>query len=207
MDFRSSFPYDIGIVIILDMHTSPSRSSAFQSLKQSRTGFTLIELLVVIAIIGLLSSVILASLSYARQKSRDAKRIAEITQTTRALELFYDSNQRYPSTTPAGFTGEDAALKLLASYSFLPTTAIIPPVGTNPTYIYHGISVVAGVTSECTLTAQQCTGYEIGVTLERSDNQILQSDADQSIGTFYGAYPDCDVNTPGIEKCFDLKGG
>ncbi len=38
----------------------------------NRRGFTLIELLVVISIIGLLSSVILASLSVARQKGQIA---------------------------------------------------------------------------------------------------------------------------------------
>src|SRR6185436_8533900 len=55
-------------------------------------GFTLIELLVVIAIIGILSSVVLASLNSARKKGRDARRIADIKQLQLALELYYDAH-------------------------------------------------------------------------------------------------------------------
>lgn len=62
-------------------------------------GFTLIELLVVIAIIGILSSVVLASLNSARQKGRDARRVSDIKQLQLALELYYDSNQSYATST------------------------------------------------------------------------------------------------------------
>jgi prepilin-type N-terminal cleavage/methylation domain-containing protein len=65
----------------------------------SARGFTLIELLVVIAIIGLLSSIVLASLSSARQKSRDARRLADIRQLQTALELYANDNGgTYPGT-------------------------------------------------------------------------------------------------------------
>ena len=53
-----------------------------------KKGFTLIELLVVIAIIGILASVVLASLNSARKKSRDARRVADIKQIQLALELY-----------------------------------------------------------------------------------------------------------------------
>ncbi len=53
-----------------------------------KKGFTLIELLVVIAIIGLLSSVVLASLNSSRIKARDARRISDLHQIQLALELY-----------------------------------------------------------------------------------------------------------------------
>lgn len=62
-------------------------------------GFTLIELLVVISIIGLLSSVVLASLNTARIKARDSKRLSDMRQIQLVLELYYDKNGFYPGTT------------------------------------------------------------------------------------------------------------
>ncbi len=61
-----------------------------------KTGFTLIELLVVISIIGLLSSVVLASLNTSRAKARDSKRIAQLKQVQTALELYYSKYGTYP---------------------------------------------------------------------------------------------------------------
>ena len=72
----------------------------FRSKKGGKNyGFTLIELLVVIAIIGILASVVLASLNSARKKSRDARRLADIGQLRVALELYYDAQtNKYPPT-------------------------------------------------------------------------------------------------------------
>ena len=62
----------------------------------NKKGFTLIELLVVIAIIGLLSTLSVLALNNARQKSRDAKRVADIKQIQTALELYYNDAYGYP---------------------------------------------------------------------------------------------------------------
>ncbi|HUT96078.1 MAG TPA: type II secretion system protein [Candidatus Paceibacterota bacterium] len=70
-------------------------------------GFTLIELLVVIAIIGLLSTIVLISLSRARQKARDARRLRDVRQIRLALELYYDNNNAYPLNTDNDCGGWD----------------------------------------------------------------------------------------------------
>jgi type II secretion system protein G len=73
--------------------------------KRQKQGFTLIELLVVVAIIGLLSSVVMASLNSARVKARDAKRKVELKQITNALELYYNDYGRYPPWRPSSDCG------------------------------------------------------------------------------------------------------
>ena len=75
-------------------------------LKKYKKGFTLIELLVVIAIIAILASVVLVSLSVARAKGRDAKRVSDLKQIQNALELYYSDYGKYPrifsGQAPAG---------------------------------------------------------------------------------------------------------
>jgi general secretion pathway protein G len=59
-------------------------------------GFTLIELLVVIAIIGLLASIVLASLSTVQAKARDTRRIEDVNQLQKALTLYSSDFGHYP---------------------------------------------------------------------------------------------------------------
>ncbi len=63
--------------------------------QNSNKGFTLIELLVVVAIIGILSSVVLASLSSAREKARIASVKSNMKNMVTEAELYYSDNGTY----------------------------------------------------------------------------------------------------------------
>ncbi len=96
---------------------------------KKQTGFTLIELLVVIAIIGLLSTFAVISLTSARLKARDAKRVSDINQIRNALELYFNDCYRYPTAVTIGgdIAGNDG------NCSPANTTAYMKIVPSNPT--------------------------------------------------------------------------
>ncbi len=70
----------------------------------NKAGFTLIELLVVIAIIGILSGIVIGSLSTSRAKARDAFRKTSLSQVRTALELYYNEHGTY-QVAGSGWTG------------------------------------------------------------------------------------------------------
>ncbi len=136
---------------------------------ETNRGFTLIELLVVIAIIGMLSSVVLASLNSAREKSRDARRIADLKQVQTALELYFDdqSNPEYPD-----------ALSSLASGGYLSTVPTDPRTGSA-----YGYDNLTGAHAACSAASGVCTNYVLGATLENTTHSALSGDVDTDRGS------------------------
>ena len=137
----------------------------FRYQQQKEKGFTLIELLVVVAIIGLLASVVLASLSTARKKGRDARRLADLRETQTALELYYSDNNAYPvATTQTNITTALAAL----SPAYLSSISD-DPLGGSYHYVYlstsGGTFYCLGSVIEGTAPASTCNTTELGSSL------------------------------------------
>lgn len=157
----------------------------------TKKGFTLIELLVVIAIIGILASIVLASLNSARIKSRDARRVADIKQIQLALELYFDGNRSYPTATSA------------LAPTFMPTIPIDPAGGAA--YGYQSITSLSTLTA---CTAEPCLFYHLTANIEEDTNPSLKSDSDRNSTTFAtgptGIESPCGTGGAAIDKCYDV---
>jgi len=135
-----------------------------------RKGFTLIELLVVIAIIGVLSTLAVYSFNLARQKGRDAKRVSDVDQVRKALELYFVDNESYPAVASATTLG-GASAQALSDAGFTATgsetgatymgqvPSNLTPGGAN--YVYTSTDAAG---SAC--VAEPCDSYMLTFSLE-----------------------------------------
>jgi len=156
----------------------------------NKSGFTLIELLVVIAIIGVLASVVLASLNSARKKSRDARRVADIKQVQLALELYFDSKGGYPDVTS----------KLAPDF--------IPVVPSDPVaqvvYPYNAyVSSTISLANDCDEATEKCLYYHLGGNLEENSNPALKTDRD-IVGDVITGTDTADCAAAAGRFCYDV---
>ncbi|OGG59464.1 hypothetical protein A2765_01900 [Candidatus Kaiserbacteria bacterium RIFCSPHIGHO2_01_FULL_56_24] len=147
---------------------------------RSERGFTLIELLVVIAIIGILSSVVLASLNSARKKGRDARRVSDVKQIQLALELYYDNNSsEYPDSVCTAVSGGQCTASLIAPQYI--SVAPNDPQANSTTWLYFYDNLTsAEPPTTCATATGVCTSYVLGATLEDTANSALNQDIDGS---------------------------
>lgn len=71
--------------------------------KTAAKGFTLIELMVAISIVAILATVGLVQYGSAQKIARDSKRKQDLRSIATALELYRQTNGRYPCTPDEGF--------------------------------------------------------------------------------------------------------
>jgi prepilin-type N-terminal cleavage/methylation domain-containing protein len=103
------------------------------------SGFTIIELLVVVSIIGLLSTIILASLSTSKAKARDAQRIQNVHQLKTAIELYINDMNNPPLPSDCAGPCADNQVTTVTDLSW-PLRNYIKKISPDPsgaTYLYQ----------------------------------------------------------------------
>jgi prepilin-type N-terminal cleavage/methylation domain-containing protein len=146
------------------------------------SGFTLIELLVVIAIIGLLSSVVFASLNEAREKAAVVNVISNIQQVEKALRLLADEENISSWWRETSFCSSNCNISgMIANPNRLGkyiTAASLLPVGVDMHYdndfdtfvcgsgpVYRGVNIgIRGVSREFT--------EKVSIVIDGDDNLL-----------------------------------
>lgn len=160
----------------------------------NKKGFTLIELLVVIAIIGILSTIVIASLGDARAKGRDAKRIADLKNIELSLKLYFaDNSARYPGT-----------LDDLVTEGYL---SVVPRDPSGDDYFYAALRIGA--------SGSNCISFHLAAVLE-ANSTALADDVDAApentctfsalTPDFHGYTADCNgASAEGTDQCYDIR--
>ena len=118
-------------------------------------GFTLMELLVVISIVGVISAVVVTSISQSRAKSRDSTRLLNIAQIKMALEVYSVRYGQYPEESHNGcYDGWETSCDAAGTFiNVLKTSGILSSVPFDPvnnsSYFYSYYKYPSG-SSGCT---------------------------------------------------------
>ncbi len=76
----------------------------------NKKAFTLLELLVYLGILALLLTIALIAFENARARTRNTKRVADINQIQKALELYFNTQEDYPEGTDLELGTENAQI-------------------------------------------------------------------------------------------------
>jgi type II secretion system protein G len=102
-------------------------------------GFTLIEMLVVIAILGIIATVLFATINPVAQlqKTNDAHRKSDLENVQRALDLYYQDNGSYPASS-ASFQIAPGGTAIAWGSAWSTYMSKLPkdPIAAN-TYVYY----------------------------------------------------------------------
>lgn len=119
-------------------------------IRQQERGWTLIETLVVIAIVAMLASLVTQALPFIQGKVRDKRRLGDLTNLQRVIEIYKQDTGSYPVGTATTLLTEADGLVSWPGYStYLVTTDYVPNI--VPTYFaklpvdpFPGMSSISG---------------------------------------------------------------
>jgi prepilin-type N-terminal cleavage/methylation domain-containing protein len=143
-----------------------------------RAGFTLIELLVVIAIIGVLSAVVLGSLTTARDKAADASVRANLSNIRAQSEIQYDNTGNYGTASAVGECSTAGATSLFKN------SVIASQIG-NATSTSGGLS-------SCLSTGTPADNWAVIVQLKSDRSLAVCTDTSGQVRTISNSGTDYD---------------
>jgi prepilin-type N-terminal cleavage/methylation domain-containing protein len=153
--------------------------------------FTLIELLVVVAIISILTALILPNFSTAKARSRDGKRVSDISQLKLGLELFAEN---CAGQYPASLTATCPSNSAITVASYLSGSQLPKDPSNGGNYYYVPLTVTGG-------TVGVCNGYHLGALTELGATS-LSGDT----GPAYATVPGYGVCSLAVTGTLDFKG-
>jgi len=119
---------------------------------RAKRGFTLVELLVVIAIIGILVALLLPAIQAAREAARRTQCNNQLSQLSKGILMFYDSNKHFPTAGWGWHWTGDPDLGYSENQPGSWTFSILPYIEETSTY------KLAKDGSPNTITAKQKAG-------------------------------------------------
>ncbi|TSD03148.1 MAG: putative General secretion pathway protein GspG [Parcubacteria group bacterium Athens0714_16] len=106
----------------------------------NKKGFTILELMVSVAIIAILTSIILVTISGIKERSRDVRRLSDVNEIQKALNLYFSSHNIFPVfPVEINITGDDAFSEILISEKNMPAVPT-DPLPTYGAYTYQSNS-------------------------------------------------------------------
>ncbi len=163
-------------------------------------GFTLVELVVVIAIIGILTTIVIGSISGAKATARDIRRVSDIKAIQTALTKYYNDNNHYPCqiyanggssnyTTPGG-----VCYPGFYQSTYMPSTPFDPRDNTTR-YSYSALNANPNLSANCLLAVTYIASYHLGAVLENTSMNVLSSDKDETDVEELTKYRACSEST------------
>lgn len=86
-------------------------------MQKNKSGFTIVELIIVIVIIAILATITIVAYRGVQGRARDDRRKTDIASITKAMEIYYDDNGRYPATSGSTTINAAWASSVDASWS------------------------------------------------------------------------------------------
>lgn len=105
---------------------------------KSKGGFTILEILVAVGIVALLTTVIVTSFGFIKQRARDSQRASQISDLRKGLDLFLNQTASYPvSVAGICITGSDAVSTALLGQNVLSKAVSDPIFTSDPAFCYE----------------------------------------------------------------------